>query len=618
MMFSMEHISSFDLVERLGWYLIGLINLTVLLMAVQNYSTFRVHYTWTLFVVSGWIVLYLFLLGMVYILVSVGVSKYFGVSVLPLAISWLTLAGFILYACLNYEAINDLVFQSGHPIYLWGIRFCLLTLLFGSILLVIPDSDVLRLARISLTISSLGVIVLFLPFQGYSIVNTNPKSLPSSRQSSSTIIIGIDGADWDQMDPLIERGDLPNLSRLRKDGVWGTLGTIEPTHSPIIWTTVATGLSMKDHGVKGFAATRFPGLSQGLTDLDLPRGLNLGLVFYALPQSYVTVNGQHRNEPAYWNLLTWANQTILVNNWWASWPADPINGLMVTERVHYRKRLRGRDITGETRITHPPQLFQSIRDMLLKPTEISYESADKFLDVPREKFNDMKQTQWKHHDLETEFPFVYSMFESNRRLTLDLMDRSINQGNKQADVMTLFRMMDLLGHSAMKYSSLVNNHGQASDTELRQYDTVLSQGYRSMDRAIGQIVSRYDSPNVVILSDHGFEAYADTEAGKVIYGHADAPDGVFIGHGPAFGRGEVKNLDIFDVLPLLVYLKGIPVSEKLEGHVPRNILEDDFVDRRPLKTVEEYPYYLPPEKYLGSGEANESMLNHLRGIGYIE
>ncbi len=67
------------------------------------------------------------------------------------------------------------------------------------------------------------------------------------------LLIGIDGADWDILDPLIEAGRLPNLTQLRQDGVSGPLTTLRDIPlSPVIWTSIATGKGPDQHGITWF------------------------------------------------------------------------------------------------------------------------------------------------------------------------------------------------------------------------------------------------------------------------------------------------------------------------------------------------------------------------------
>ena len=66
-------------------------------------------------------------------------------------------------------------------------------------------------------------------------------------------IIGIDGATWRVLDPLLARGELPNFERLIASGVRAPLASEPPLISPPIWTTIATGVSRKEHGIRRFA-----------------------------------------------------------------------------------------------------------------------------------------------------------------------------------------------------------------------------------------------------------------------------------------------------------------------------------------------------------------------------
>ena len=63
------------------------------------------------------------------------------------------------------------------------------------------------------------------------------------------LLIGWDGADWRILDPLLERGDLPNLQALIDRGQRGVLRSTIPTHSWAAWPSFLTGVDPADHGV---------------------------------------------------------------------------------------------------------------------------------------------------------------------------------------------------------------------------------------------------------------------------------------------------------------------------------------------------------------------------------
>ena len=69
------------------------------------------------------------------------------------------------------------------------------------------------------------------------------------------LIIGLDGATWTVIDPMIQQGRLPNLARLIESGTRCISSAIEPALSPIVWTSLASGKLPEKHGVTHFFNT---------------------------------------------------------------------------------------------------------------------------------------------------------------------------------------------------------------------------------------------------------------------------------------------------------------------------------------------------------------------------
>lgn len=66
------------------------------------------------------------------------------------------------------------------------------------------------------------------------------------------VVIGLDGATWSMMMPLIEQGRLPNIRVLMEEGAWGTLRSTVPPMTPLAWTSIATGVNPGKHGIYDF------------------------------------------------------------------------------------------------------------------------------------------------------------------------------------------------------------------------------------------------------------------------------------------------------------------------------------------------------------------------------
>lgn len=69
---------------------------------------------------------------------------------------------------------------------------------------------------------------------------------------SRAVVIGIDGAAWHLLDPMIQAGVMPRLGALRERGAAGTLRSTVPTYTPPAWTSSVTGVNPGRHGVYGF------------------------------------------------------------------------------------------------------------------------------------------------------------------------------------------------------------------------------------------------------------------------------------------------------------------------------------------------------------------------------
>jgi predicted AlkP superfamily phosphohydrolase/phosphomutase len=66
----------------------------------------------------------------------------------------------------------------------------------------------------------------------------------------NVIVLGIDGGDWQVIEPLVKDGKLPAFKRFMSEGRWGTLISLDTLRSPSIWTTMFTGQPPKVHGIE--------------------------------------------------------------------------------------------------------------------------------------------------------------------------------------------------------------------------------------------------------------------------------------------------------------------------------------------------------------------------------
>src|SRR5882672_6550113 len=76
------------------------------------------------------------------------------------------------------------------------------------------------------------------------------------KKNPKVVIIGLDAATWTLIRPWMAEGGMPNLAKLIKEGVSGTLQSILPPITPPAWTSFMTGKNPGKHGVFHFIEAR--------------------------------------------------------------------------------------------------------------------------------------------------------------------------------------------------------------------------------------------------------------------------------------------------------------------------------------------------------------------------
>lgn len=446
-----------------------------------------------------------------------------------------------------------------------------------------------------------------------------PGAASARRQGQRFALVGVDGADWHLIEALIARGELPHFKALRDRGAWGPLETLRPTLSPAIWTSVVTGKIPRRHGVRDFAVRRLRGVDDPLPDLRLLNRLGLHFLLARLEAAgqvfTAPVTSVARRVPAFWNIASALGSPVSVVNWWATWPAEPVLGHVVSERAYHERILRPGAATPAPELTYPEDLYPQIAPLVVLPDDVTLTDARAFMDVTEAEFAPMRV---KHPSpllgIANEFTYFFSMFATHERVALDLLERSRRRYSESADLLVLFRIVDQTSHTALLYSDLVADHRDASRDDLRRYGGVVSGAYRAVDRALGRIQEAFGPGNVVVVSDHGFQL-----EGAQAFTHAQGPAGIFLAAGPAFRPGRVDGLSVLDVLPLLLFLKGFAVAEDFDGRLPERALDPALLAARPPRRIASYGTRGRTARVApGAADVDAQMLERLRALGYLQ
>ncbi len=432
--------------------------------------------------------------------------------------------------------------------------------------------------------------------------------------------IGVDAFTWTRALPLVQRGRLPHLARLLAEGSYDVLVS-DATYrrsvdrvgywSPVVWTTVATGVGVGRHGIDDFTIRRPP---SGRSDGTGPRGR----------RAHPTASFDRRT-PAFWNLYSHYGRAVGVVGWWASWPAEPVLGVMASSGLGLRGLERGENFRRETpawragrsHLTYPAEFLRVIVDEVRPPadaaallSEIGMPAARSIRDFDRQAA--LESVLWQDQ--------LYLA------IALRLLGRE-----RFPLTAVYFEGIDAASHGFW----LASEPGDAlaagqSESDPERAAGVVDAMYGVVDRWLGELrAAAGKDVTVVLSSDHGFRSF--DEDGRRSANHDGLGALLLAGSGIRAGQSGLQPLGLLagfvhgrprlvDVLPTLLYLQGLPIADDLEGRVLGRWLEPRLRSHQPQ-------YHVPDYAAVGSaatsmpdlpGEAEAEYRRRLHALGYLD
>jgi predicted AlkP superfamily phosphohydrolase/phosphomutase len=144
-----------------------------------------------------------------------------------------------------------------------------------------------------------------------------------------TIVLGLDGLEPEICEAMMERGELPNLARLRDTGTYRRLETSMPALSPGAWSTFATRADPSRHGIYDFIARDPRNYAAKLSSSEVyghTRFLRLGPI--SIPIARAGVRGLRRSR-TFWSVLSDHGVFSSVLRVPITFPVEKIDGVMV-------------------------------------------------------------------------------------------------------------------------------------------------------------------------------------------------------------------------------------------------------------------------------------------------
>ncbi len=260
------------------------------------------------------------------------------------------------------------------------------------------------------------------------------------------LVIGLDGATFDLLEPWLAAGQLPTLARLVARGVSGSLrSTLPPVTAPA-WASFMTGKNPAGHGVFDFFRPHSP-------DLDRPQ----------------LVNAADMQARPLWDYLSAAGQRVGVLNVPLTYPPSPVNGFLVPGLLSPDE--------GET--TYPPNFLRPYRAEL-GPYRLT----------PRITYHPRRTAAF--------IADVQAVTAAQIRYALRIA------GDHPVDfLMVHFFMTDLAQHKLWRY--LDKTHPFYRPEMGARFGTAVRDAFAQIDTALAALLDSLPGDTaVMVMSDHGF------------------------------------------------------------------------------------------------------------------
>ncbi len=428
---------------------------------------------------------------------------------------------------------------------------------------------------------------------------------PPGKPVGKVLVIGVDGMEWSVLRPLLAAGRCPNLRGLMERGSFGRLATINPTLSPIIWTTIATGRMPKAHGIHDF-----------------------------LDENKKEYTSSRRAVPAVWNIADRYGIASDVIGWWITWPVEHIKGVMVSGTssgalvsVNWKPSL----LPGGADQIWPVALTD---ELMTLATEAGSEAAVKEL-ARRHIFGavpaDLLDAQQKALEQTT-------LWSLQSDLTFAALARHVFAAKPAQLNMVYFGGTDVTSHRYWRQYEPQAYAWHGDEVVDKALASVVPNYYEWIDTLIGGLVEAAGpGTNVLVMSDHGFHAiYTKKDPGPDARGmtghHMDAPPGVLVAAGRDLGRAAPGDLAAFlesgalpvlgsvaDITPTLLALLGIPAARDMTGRALAPLLVGAARENAALPLVDTHDTgFRPATMDLMPPAMAESYKTRFSGLGYLD
>ena len=353
--------------------------------------------------------------------------------------------------------------------------------------------------------------------------------------AKKVLLIGWDAADWKIINPLLDQGLMPTLEDLVNHGAMGNLATLHPVLSPMLWNSISTGKRPEKHGILGFM------------EPDPHTG------------AVRPVTSTSRKVKAIWNILTQRGYKTHVVGWFAGHPAEPINGISVSDLYPYAFAPLEKQWPLVPGAVYPETMRETFAALRMHPAEVTEAAILPW--IPRAAQID----QEKDKRLESFAKILAENCSIHNAATWILQ-------NQPWDFLAVYyNGIDHFCHGFMHFHP-PRMDGVPED-QFEIYKDVVNGAYRFHDMML-QTLLELAGPEatVLLVSDHGFHSdhlrprgIPEEPAGPAVQ-HRQF--GIVCMKGAHIKQDErIYGATLLDVTPTILTLFGLPVGTDMDGRV---------------------------------------------------
>ncbi len=408
-----------------------------------------------------------------------------------------------------------------------------------------------------------------------------------------TALVGLDGADWRNLLPLMRQGKTPVLAAIRRAGTSGTMLTnADYRWSPVLWTTIATGTLPDRHGVTSFMA-QVPGQSRPIPTPSTARRVR-----------------------ALWNMFSESDRTVGFVGWWVTWPAETVNGFVVSDHFSVTRFSLGHEYeTAPDASFYAAQTYPDSLAERLAPLRVGYDAIDaddlaRFADLPDDfRWPDTLE----RFDKVAEFAIAHSVDLSHAAAGTMLL------AERQPELFgVFFQGIDILQHYFWEYMDPEQAMWQPGAADVAIWGEAIERYYRFSDGLVGRVVEAGGADRaVMVVSDHGFRPADERYAQKHISGE-HRRQAIFLWAGPGIRTGPAEGMDAVDVAPTVLAYHGLPIAEDFDGDPLLAALDEDWRAAHPLRTIPTWETGQLDRPALPDESVTADLEERIRALGYIE